>query len=120
MAYQRNGYYYRSRRDGDRVVTEYLGRAEWATAAAELDAFERERRREEAAEERARRETELQLDRDIDALGEIARAVTTAALLASGYHTHRRQWRRQRRERTDNRTTDDPAAEAAGAGSLQC
>ena len=101
MAYQRNGYYYQSRRRGDRVVTEYLGSATWAQAAADLDAFERE----EAAAERAAREADLQLDRDIEALGRVVRSVANAVLTASGYHTHKRQWRKQRHGHDNSEAT---------------
>ena len=95
MAYQRKGYWYRSRREGDKVVTEYLGWSDRADAIAELDALEQQRRESERVEARARRESELELDRDIDALGDLARKATGAVLLASGYHTHKRQWRRR-------------------------
>ena len=96
MAYQRGGYYYRSRREGDRVITEYLGKGPLVLAMVELGSLERERRAYERAEIRARQEAELEIDREIDALGDLARQLTRAVLVASGYHTHKRQWRRRR------------------------
>ena len=96
MAYQRGGYYYRSRREGKRVATEYLGRGEAAQTIARLDALQQEQRVLERAAARAEQEAELEIDREIDALGDLARQLTRAVLVASGYHTHKRQWRRRR------------------------
>jgi hypothetical protein len=99
MAYQRGGYWYRSKREGNRVVTEYLGNRSWVQAAARLDALDQERRTLERAERQAEREAELELDREIDALGNQVRLLTQAILLVSGYHTHKRQWRKRRDDR---------------------
>ena len=56
MAYMRGGYWYRSRRNGGRVETEYLGAGPLGEFAALMDAQEQERRqaeREAQAAERA-------------------------------------------------------------------
>ena len=95
MAYQRGGYYYRSRREGNRVVTEYLGRRSWVPALLRLETVEREQKAAERAAMRAEREAELEIDREIDNLGADARGLTSAVLLVSGYHTHKREWRRR-------------------------
>ncbi|MDQ3317394.1 MAG: hypothetical protein M3522_08710 [Actinomycetota bacterium] len=54
---ERGGLYYtRSRREGGRVLSEYVGTGPGAEKAAALDDLERRRREEEAAAERSKRE----------------------------------------------------------------
>ena len=55
---KRNGhvYYYRSRRDGEKVRKVYVGAGDFAHVAAKLDEAERLRRKEEVAYWRAERE----------------------------------------------------------------
>lgn len=88
-------YYYRKVRDGGRVRSEYIGAGPVAEALAGLDALGRD----EAELNRATWSAMLQAERHrASALAEaelVARAMTTAVLIAAGYHTHRRQWRRQ-------------------------
>ena len=94
---ERNGhrYYYRKRREGDRVVSEYLGSGlmveQYAQACQEKEKSikrERERRREMTA-------TSAQVDDICKTLNNAVRAW----LLASGYHQHKRQWRKRRNVR---------------------
>jgi len=96
MAYQRNGYWYRSVRRGAKVRTEYLGSGPLAALWAELDAVAREERETRRAAVRAELETQREIDRAIDAAGEGVRTLTEAVLLANGYHLHKRQWRKRR------------------------
>ena len=95
---KRNGcvYYYKSRRDGEKVRKVYVGAGDFAHVAAELDEAERLRRKEEAAYWKAERE---RLERSVaflQELEEVAEVLTRAHLLASGFHQHKGQWRRQR------------------------
>jgi predicted proteasome-type protease len=95
MSWEQRGdrrYYYRKRRDGDRVISEYVGAGELAETAAALDALEREARR---AERQSRQEARA-LDAQIDEVCDLIRALTYAELLVAGYHTHKGQWRRKR------------------------
>ncbi len=89
-------YYYRKRRHGNCVVSEYLGSGELAGAIAALDQIEREEREYKRWVERQEREA---LDREArqvrDVLDQI-RALTHAALIAGGYHMHKGQWRKRR------------------------
>ena len=89
-------YYYRKVRSGGRVRSEYVGAGVVADMLADIDNdarhdAERQRRAWLAAVEAERRTvaTLAQVDR-------IVSTMTAAALIAAGYHTHRRQWRRQR------------------------
>ena len=95
---QRNGnfYYYEKRREGDRVVSEYVGsgmaavlaeecaKMQAATKAAERRAFE-SRLAEFAA-------TSAEVDNTLAKIGAMAEAL----MVASGYHKHKRQWRKRR------------------------
>ena len=96
MAYQRNGYWYRSVRDGDRVRTEYLGTGPLAEAIATLDTVEKEERGARRAAARAERKAQREVDQAIDAAGDALRELTSVVLLASGYHRHKGQWRKRR------------------------
>jgi hypothetical protein len=100
MGWEKRGnqlYYYRKRREGDTVVSEYVGRGELAELYATLDELERERREAEREAWRQRR-AEIQAGVQIlDEVEDAVRTLTRACLLAAGYHTHKGQWR-QRRE----------------------
>jgi hypothetical protein len=99
MAWEKRGnglYYYRKRREGRRIVSEYIGIGELAEAIAAFDSLDRQEREVE----RQRRQRELDRDRgfarDIDAVCELIRGLTTAVMLATGHHTHKGTWRRRR------------------------
>jgi hypothetical protein len=95
MAWLRhNRYYYRSRKIGGRVVSEYLGAA--GDPLAELEAERDELRQAERAALRLEREKVAEVDQVIDQAGEMTRALVRAALLLAGYHPHERTWRRRR------------------------
>lgn len=95
---RRNGnvYYYRKRREGDRVVSEYVGAGSVASLVEYQEKHDRLRRdAAQLRDKRARARIE-DLDRQIDELGEAVDLLATADLLAKGYHRHKRQWRRRR------------------------
>jgi len=97
MAYRRGLYWYRIRREGQRVRTEYLGLGElWAR----LDASEREKREIEREAVREEKRRELEVDRALDAEGALLRELTRVVLVANGYHQHKGQWRKRRNERS--------------------
>ena len=89
-------YYYRKRREGRRVFSEYVGSGELAELAATLDVLDRLEREAEREVWRQERQAEAQVAAEMDRLGDVVRAVTRAALLTTGYHTHKGQWRRRR------------------------
>lgn len=101
MAYKRNGYWYRSRREGRRVVTDYLGNGLLAELLAEDAAMEAAQRKLEREAQAAEREREREIDRAIDQAGDELRLLVRACLLANGYHNHKGQWRRRRDDRNE-------------------
>jgi hypothetical protein len=100
MAWER-GYYYRVRRENGRVVREYLGGGRPAELIARLDALERkkgqEKRRLDAEALQNEKATLHALDADLEALIETTNLLAHAALVATGYHQHKRgEWRKRR------------------------
>jgi hypothetical protein len=90
--YRKSGSWYRSQRTDGRVVTEYVGRGPAADAAASRDA---EHRQQQKATRDLYRD-ELKVDRQIDRVDRSVRSLAAAALICSGHHRHRGQWRRRR------------------------
>ena len=99
MGWEQRGtrrYYYRKRRTGERVVSEYVGAGALAALVAECDALDR---CGEAAERAAAREASRPLEEADQALTDLAAALaalTRAVLLLNDYHPHQGQWRRTR------------------------
>ena len=95
MPWEKRGikrYYYRKRRQGDRVISEYIGAGELAESCAQIDALERQLRQ---AQRRTRRELRA-LDAQLNDVCDLIRALTYATLLTTGHHTHKGQWRKKR------------------------
>src|SRR3712207_1377909 len=89
-------YYYRKRREGGRVISEYLGAGHAAALAAQLEDAEREERAAARdAELQARAATEAS-DPLLAELETLLQTLTRAVLLSNGYHQHKGQWRRKR------------------------
>lgn len=87
-------YYYRSVRDGDRVVRVYLGsdaRAEAFAAKVEKAVAERKAQRAAAAAQEARIATAMA---SLDDLNTLAEAVVHAAFTEAGYHYTSGKWRK--------------------------
>ena len=99
MAWEDRGgrsYYYRKVRRGGRVVSEYVGTGPLAEALVRLDQLDRQKRERERDLERRERERIEKLDRMVEDVQDVARALTRAMLLVEGYHTHKGTWRKQR------------------------
>ena len=96
MAYQRGGYWYESRREAGRVVTDYLGNSDAARLVAEWVNLEQAAVREERRRARMEEQRDQDLDDQVESSGELVQALTHAILLCQGYHTHKGQWRKQR------------------------
>ncbi len=91
---QRNNrrYYYRKRRVGRRVVSEYVGSGELAEMAAALRALERDSRLARRRRWAAIRAFDAQVDRACD----LVQALAHGALLVTGHRLHKGQWRKSR------------------------
>jgi hypothetical protein len=98
MAYESRGdkrYYYRKKRKGNRVISEYVGSGELADALSEIDVLEREQREIDDEKQRIQRAEVAKVDDDIDAAFDLNRAAVDALFLTLGFHKHKRQWRRK-------------------------
>jgi hypothetical protein len=93
----RNGqpYYYRKRRIGRHVVSEYVGCGLIAEIEAEEDAQAQAERQARRAAWRAERERQAELDSQVDRACASIRAAVAAALEAAGFHRHKGQWRKR-------------------------
>jgi hypothetical protein len=96
MGWDKGRYYSRSKKVNGRVVREYVGTGRVAELVAEMDALEREKRRLDALALRQEKAELAALDADIEALSETVNLVARAALLAAGFHQHKRgEWRKK-------------------------
>src|SRR6478609_2584001 len=97
----RNGrtYVYRSVREGSRVTSRYVGAGPAFALLAELDSMEREESEREGSERRAERERLDAEDRAVAAWFDEVQAIADGALLAAGFHRHKRQGRKRRAAR---------------------
>jgi hypothetical protein len=107
---QRRGrfYYYWKVRQGGRVRSVYFGGGIIANLCAELDCSGRLERHVKSADERAGRHAEAEIDRQLNQCEVTLVAQIHAALVTAGYHSHKGQWRKKRREK--QATRKDPPA----------
>ena len=97
MAYLRNGrYWYRSRREGGRVVCEYIGCGDTGRLSAELDNEQVRERARVRSEQQTLAAQDRELDRTLDTITEQLRGLVDVALTVSGYHKHSGTWRQAR------------------------
>jgi hypothetical protein len=106
MGWEQRGnsqYYYRKERDGKRVKSVYVGRGELAQMVSLIQSdsplIERLARRMASPQAIKQERAEAELE-DVVAL---VKMVTQAALLSTGFHTHKRQWRKMRDGGKNNR-----------------
>ena len=92
----KSDYYYRKYRLGDRVYSKYIGKGPEVDLLAEEDIILRNINQAQKKKRRQGIETEKLLDRRLDMVTEEVTSLMNAILLASGYRTHRGQWRKQR------------------------
>ena len=109
MGWERGRYYTRSRKVHGRVVREYIGTGRVAELVAQTDALERKQRQAECAALRAVRSELEALDASVKELNDLADLLARAALLAAGFHQHKRgEWRKRREQ---DRTSGPPRPE---------
>lgn len=97
---ERNGrmYYYRKRREGKRVISEYVGGDLWGGLAEIFDMEDKQEAEQKRAELREQKEAALRLDKRIKEIEKYTKVMTWVGLLLAGYHTHKRQWRKLRND----------------------
>ena len=99
---RRNGkrYYYEKERQGDKVVSRYIGAGQLASLVAEINQLDRERRQQEQWEAQRARNAFAELaatSEDLTLLLEQAQSAAAAALVEAGYCQHKRgEWRKTR------------------------
>lgn len=92
----KNGFYYRQTWRGGTCQSEYIGAGDFAELIAKLDQHERQKRKFAAEKERAELEALTAVDAEFDQVDQVIGALVAGVLVASGHHTHRRQWRKKR------------------------
>lgn len=95
-------YYYRKTKVDGQIQAEYIGSGTVADFIARQDEIDRQRRAAAAAEWQAMVDDDQSLAETIAAVDDLVRTLTAGVLLASGYHTHRRQWRKLAGKVTDD------------------
>lgn len=100
MGFERRGngtYYYKKEREGDKVVSRYVGSGETASLfaqLAEMDADEKDYKRYEEQQRKAKAE---QFEKELSEIEETFANLIAGYLLANGYHqTSSREWRKKR------------------------
>lgn len=91
-----NRYYYRRRKVAGRVIGEYVGAGYLAEVMAAEDEAARQARQAAAAEWRSIVEADRRQERTLAEIDTLVRATVAGVMIANGYHTHRRQWRKTR------------------------
>ena len=89
-------YFYRKRREGDRVVSEYVGGGELVHLAEYEAKKQREQRQRERERMAAERMSIAELDAGLDRLDDVIDTLIAATLVRAGYHSHKGQWRKRR------------------------
>ena len=102
MALENRGsrqYLYRKRRRGGRVVSEYVGIGSGYAAhiVQILDAYERQERQERREAWLDVVDADKALDAQLDEVTELVNVYADALMISTGYHQHKRQWRKQRK-----------------------
>lgn len=89
-------YFYRKRRDGGRVTSEYVGAGALAHGAALVDREEKERAEQARRDARRERAEAVVAGAKVEAICDLITTLCEAELLALGFRQHKRQWRKKR------------------------
>ena len=93
-----NRYYYRKRRVGRRVVSEYVGSGLIAEKVSEQDEMDRQQRMRDRKSFENLKVDNKKMDDDLDSLIDVTRAYIRVSFLLSGFHPHKGQWRKKRND----------------------
>ncbi len=89
-------YYYSKKREGKRVVSEYVGTGFSGSLIAILDKEDREKRELAHAQWKDEKAEVKKIEMNIERLNIAIRGIVHASLLTSGFHPHKGQWRKKR------------------------
>lgn len=90
-------YYYRKRRSGHSVISEYIGTGFAALLAEQVNERVKAEAEAKRREWQAIRDEQQRLDKMVNDFGELATAYADAVLLLNGYRQHKRgEWRKKR------------------------
>jgi hypothetical protein len=92
-------YFYKKRREGNRVISEYVGGGQLVVLAEGQAQIERERKEREREEVHAARMSMAEIDQQLDSFSRMVDSLMEAHLVALGFHQHKRQWRKKRNGR---------------------
>ena len=96
----KNGYLYRNKRIGKRVVTVYIGSGYSALLAEQVNERVKQEAEKKRQEWQAIKDEQQRLDAMVNDFSNLATAYADALLLVNGYRQHKRgEWRRKRNER---------------------
>ncbi len=99
MGLERRGhssYYYRKYRIGKKVISRYVDSGIWATMAEREDREKRNKIRKILERRNKKIEKDKLLRQKVDEFSSFAEGAVDIAMLLSGYHKHKGQWRRKR------------------------
>lgn len=99
MGWERRGnheYYYRKERDGAKVESVYVGRGEIAQMLSQIQSSSLLLERLAGTFKSPELVGQEKAEAAMDQANNLVELVTQATLLAAGFHTHNRQWRRAR------------------------
>jgi len=101
MAVEKRGnseFYYKKEKVNGKVKSRYMGPMSNPVIAqiAEFEALEIDYKRHELAQQQAEIARMNELDNSLAALIQFNRVLVKASLIAAGYHSHKRQWRKAR------------------------
>lgn len=88
-------YYYRKRRKGARVVSEYVGKGMVAELTAAIETQRKNAKQDAWDIERFTRREFEQRGKPIYDIERLTWDIVSAALVEQGYHTHKGQWRKR-------------------------
>lgn len=103
-----NRYFYRSRREGGKVASEYFGSGDSGNLMAGIIRYETVERLARREEEKDDREEASEHDQVFAEWFDKVEAVATGAMLAAGFHNHHGQWRRKRHGQDDHDRNESP------------
>jgi hypothetical protein len=95
---RRNGnlYYYKKKRVGNRVISEYVGGGLVVDLAQSRAEIECQRKQSEHEQQSIERMSMAEIDKQIDDFSRMVDTLMEAELISKGFHQHKRQWRRRR------------------------